>query len=292
MKRTALILLLMSAPACAGGEGPGRVVQFADWSAACDNAGHCEAVSLSAGMQWRRGEGWLASPGEAVLRIVRDPAADAPARMVVDHRMGGLHQSRERLLLRPVTPGDTDRARAGFPLVAGEPGVEELAPGQIAAFIAESGGAREAEVLAADAPGHRRARISTDGMMAALRHIDEVQGRTRTTGALVARGPRPSAARRWPSPPVIHVVPGEGGREASHRFPGASFDAPSGLMTLRENLAPPAGRIANFGNCGRIRTYAWTGRTFVLAQQVEMPACAGIAPPYWLVTFRSSLLTD
>jgi Protein of unknown function (DUF1176) len=68
-----------------------------------------------------------------------------------------------------------------------------------------------------------------------------------------------------------------------------------GLMN--PSVIPARGTITVFskgrglGDCGEAATYAWTGKTFVLAQFNEMQPCGGIVSTYWPSVRTSRIVT-
>lgn len=168
------------APAMAVPPKPGPAMTFGDWYVACDNIAICTMASLGGESQVpfpavtlsvTRGAG----PGGGFELAFDTPGDDAPVRPVavtVDGR---------RLPLPTLT------GTAATALVAA------IADGQALTVLEEG--------------DRRRATLSLKGAAAALRWIDERQGRVDTVTAAVAKGPRPvdavpAAARA----PVIEAL--------------------------------------------------------------------------------------
>jgi hypothetical protein len=88
-----------------------------------------------------------------------------------------------------------------------EPGRYELAPDQVAAFFAESVKTKYAATRFAD--GSMHGILTTEGLVAAMRYIDEGQERSGTPTAIYAKGKRPvSAVPPEPMRPTVKVVRG------------------------------------------------------------------------------------
>lgn len=157
--------------------------RFADWAVGCDNGGTCQAGSL------------LPEDGDApavTLSIERGPGPDAPVAI----RLRGqapialplTAQVDGEAVVRGGTQRDDAVALTGGPAMAL---VARLATGRALTLI--------------DASGATVAALPLDGTSAALRWIDERQGRAGTTGAIVARGSRPDT-RPAPPLPVVRVA--------------------------------------------------------------------------------------
>ncbi len=209
----ALILGLAGVPAAAEWIAP-EVRQHGDWSVTCDNALTCIAVSVSTDYETRlraSDPGDLATP---VLWVRREGGPLAPARVFVDLAVWGERRSVGPLTLHVLYDGDPERLGPGYRLVEREPGYHELDPRDVMAFLAESRGSGRAATRHPD--GTRHGLITTTGMVAALRYVDERQQRRGTVSALYAKGPAP--ARSVPAePPRERVAVVRAGSPAAAR---------------------------------------------------------------------------
>ena len=242
--RRALACAVLALAASGGGASaedspPGQwiapeVAEFSDWSVACDNVHDCTALSLS-----REYVARLAAndPGDYAipkLWVKRRAGPSERVRVFVDTTVWGDAGAGEApATLHVYTPCDGDCTGRAYRLIQVEPGRFELAPGDVAAFLAESSTTSHAATRFAD--GRMHGITSTAGMTAALRFIDESQQRRDTVTALYARGPRP--ARSVPSArprPSVTVVRGE----------EVALDMPVGIavgvLAARAQLCPEA----------------------------------------------------
>jgi hypothetical protein len=87
-------------------------------------------------------------------------------------------------------------------------------------------------------------------------------------------------------------VTGPGGRDPRPaRLASASGEASAG--TINGGYAPEARTITAFakgrgvGDCGTASTWTWTGREFVLTNELTMTECWGAPPDYWPTTWRT-----
>jgi hypothetical protein len=218
----AAALLLAAGAAQAEDSVPGEwiapeVSEFSDWSVACDNARDCTAVSVSRAFVTR-----LAStdPGDYALPklwVKRAAGPQAQIRVFVDTTVWGEAGAGEGpASLHVYTPCDGDCTGRAYRLLWLEPGRYELAPGDVAAFLAENTATSRAATRFAD--GQMHGIITTAGLTAALRYIDEVQDRRGSVTAIVAKGPKP--ARTVPPPPLrLHVQVLRGEEVAAHGAP-------------------------------------------------------------------------
>ena len=186
-----------------------EVSEFSDWSVACDNARECTALSVSRDYVARVSQ---ADPGDYAtprLWVTRRAGPDTRARIIVDTTVWGEAGAGEPpASLHVYTPCDGDCTGRAYRLLPLEPGRYELAPADVAAFLAESVKTDRAATRLAD--GRMHGIITTAGMTASLRFIDEVQQRRGTVTALFAKGPRPARSVP-PAPPLprVGVVRGE-----------------------------------------------------------------------------------
>lgn len=157
-----------------------KAADFDDWTAACDNARHCEAIALpsEAGGQG----GWTLHLSRGAQAMARPSVEAAPAyqereygavRLKIDDRASAFRFDRNGRLV-----------------------------GDLAAFLAAIAAAGQAEVV--DAAGKSVGTIPLKGASAALRWIDDRQMRVGTVTALVARGARP--ASDVPPPPILRRI--------------------------------------------------------------------------------------
>lgn len=165
----------------------GRIQLFEDWAVGCDNRLSCEAVALvpdgagqpaySVLVTLRRGGG---ANGEAVVRLLGAEELRGRIELIADNR---------RLA----------RIKAAHDMVeiAG-PAALEVMRALASNYVFEL---RERKAVV-DTPSLR-------GLPAALRYMDEVQGRVGSAGALVATGEAPADQARAvpPVPAVVGVAP-------------------------------------------------------------------------------------
>jgi hypothetical protein len=170
----------------------GPFATFEDWAIGCDNANRCTLTTLDP----EDGP----APSE-VFTILRD--AGQPGRW--------------KLWLTARSDEDPfaveiDGAQVGDAFRATPDGatIEGATARTIAAALPK---ARRIEVI--DGTGRTLAKISTAGLAAALRRMDEVQGRVGTVTAAIAPGRRPeSAVPPVPTLPIVQVVKPVGGPPA------------------------------------------------------------------------------
>ena len=178
-----LFALLLAAPPPAPelGPQPGEVREFGDWIVACDNGLACEAQSLEP----------ADGLGEQTvsLYIQRAPGADGHFAIGV-RSYEEIASDRIGLIV--------DGAHLGW--ADGEAGETFHFPAARAAEIAAAlAVARAATLEAAD--GAPLGTISLAGSSAALRYIDDRQGRAGTVTAIAATGSAPASA--VPAPPAL-----------------------------------------------------------------------------------------
>jgi hypothetical protein len=184
-----LALVLMSNPV------PGEVRVFADWAVGCDNTSRCTAGSLAP-------VGQDASPLWTV-EITRDaglgndrPVIAAARLPIPAERYGSIELLRFfDVDGRRVVDLDDQRDDAGRPMRDLNE-IRAMAQGHDLALI--------------DLHGKTILHVSLAGLAAALRYIDDRQGRANTVTAFVALGPRvpdtvsvaikrPTVAQQWPT---------------------------------------------------------------------------------------------
>lgn len=176
-----LALLALALQPAAPDARPGALHTYRDWVVGCDNALACKAVSL----------GSDAGPPPAVVITVERAAGPSGAILVRLVSETEHYRGRITLLVdgRAVAAAD---ASDGEAQIGG--------PSALTAARALAAGRR---VEARDAGGRRWSDGSLAGASAALRAMDEAQGRAGSRGAIVARGPRPDHAPTPPLP-VVH----------------------------------------------------------------------------------------
>jgi len=231
--------LLLAVPAAAEDSAPGEwtapeVAEFADWSVACDNARECTALSVSRDFVARveaRDPGDYAQPK---LWVKRAAGPEARLRVFLDTTVWGEAGAGEApATLHVYTECDGDCTGRAYRLIALEPGRFELAPADVAAFLAES--VTTSRAATRFAGGGMHGIVSTAGMTAALRFIDESQQRRGTVTAIYARGPKP-ARTVPPAPPRkrVKVTRGEEVQDDTSLGTGAA------LFVTRAKLCPEA----------------------------------------------------
>lgn len=249
------LAVLVSAMARAEDSLPGEwiapeVSEFGDWSVACDNARDCTAVSVSRDYVVRV---WQSDPGDYAspkLWVKRAAEPEAQVRVFLDTTVWGDAAAGEGpATLHVYTECDGDCTGRAYRLIPLEPGRYELSPADTEAFLAESRETPRAATRFAD--GRMHGIITTAGMTAALRFVDEAQERRGTVTAIYAKGPGP--ARTVPPPPSRPHVTAMRGEEVksfgtlatetllfvdrANHCPGTDLDGPD---PLRERF-----RLAN-----------------------------------------------
>lgn len=175
-----LLHLALAASAPQGGPlvTPVKPREFGDWVVGCDNALACKATAL----------GPEADPfDKALASIERDPGPGGAVRVTI----GGQAEVKAPIA---ISVDGTVVARGGT--VDGRfAGTEAFG---IARAFAKGRGATIAM-------GGSRSALSLTGAAAALRYMDDRQGRAGTRGALVATGPAADTRAPRPALPVIRV---------------------------------------------------------------------------------------
>lgn len=164
----------------------GRIQIFEDWAVGCDNRLSCEAVSL-----------------------VPDGAGEAYSVLVTLQRGGGADGAGAVRLL------GAEELRGKIDLIADNRRVARIKAEHDMVEIAGSAGLDVMRALASNYAFELRAGKQTidspslRGLPAALRYMDEVQGRVGSKGALVATGDEPvEQAKAVPPAPVVAAVAG------------------------------------------------------------------------------------
>jgi hypothetical protein len=184
-----------------------EVAEHGDWSTSCDNANDCTSVSVSRDFVKRVQS---TDPGDyamPTLWVKRRAGPSARPRVFVDTSTWGQASPLGALTLHVYYDCDGDCTGRAYKLKQVETGRYELAPEQVAAFFAESMKTSRAATRRADGTMHGI--ITTDGLVAAMRRIDENQERRDTVTAIYAKGKKPaSAVPVEKQRPTVRVVRG------------------------------------------------------------------------------------
>lgn len=168
------------------------------------------------------------------LWVKRAAGPKARARVFLDTTVWGEAGTGEGpATLHVYTDCDGDCTGRAYRLIALEPGRYELAPADVAAFLAESAKTPRAATRLAGGGMHGIA--TTAGMTAALRYIDEAQERRGTVTAIYAKGPKPARAVP-PAPPRPRIVAVHG--EATVLEPPTASEV--AILAARAQLCPEA----------------------------------------------------
>lgn len=87
-------------------------------------------------------------------------------------------------------------------------------------------------------------------------------------------------------------ITGPGGRDPRPARLTSTSDEPTG-GTINGGYSPETQSITAFakgrgiGDCGTASTWTWTGREFVLTDELEMRECWGVPADYWPTTWRT-----
>lgn len=168
-----------------------NVIEYGDWSTACDNTGECTAVSVSRAYV-KRIDG--SDPGDYTtpkMWVKRGAGPDALPHVFVDTSIWAETGSEAVLTLHVYYNCDGECTGRAYSLKQIERGRYELAPEQVADFFAESTGTKRAATRRGDGSVHGI--ITTDGLVSAARIIDENQGRKYTVTAIYAEGQKPAS---------------------------------------------------------------------------------------------------
>lgn len=203
----AAIILAAAAPLFAEDSDPGEwiapeVMEFSDWSVACDNARDCTAVNVSREYEERiksTDAGDYASPK---LWVKRAAGPKEKPRVFVDTTTWGQAYPLGPLSLHIYYECDGDCTGIGYKIFEDETGRYELAPEQVGDFFAESTKTNLAATRRNTGAMHGV--ISTKGLIAAMRYIDEFQERRGSETAIYAKGPAPASS--VPKAPVRETV--------------------------------------------------------------------------------------
>lgn len=163
---------------------PGELRSFDDWAVGCDNVRRCTAVSL---MEMESGENQL------TVSITRGGGRKDGAKLSIanieDRKSGDLSLVADGTVV------------IGAAVLTGEEAPFELDLSTDA--ISKLKAARLVELR--DASGISLGGASLRGVVAALRYMDDRQGRAKSETALIATGNRPAAS--LPLPPPLPVIP-------------------------------------------------------------------------------------
>jgi Protein of unknown function (DUF1176) len=191
------LVILGPAPVRAEDSKPGdwtapEVTEFGDWSVACDNARECTAVSVSRSYVKRMESSDAGDYAMPKLWVKRRAGPSQPPRVFVDTSVWGEARPIGALTLHVYYECDGDCTGRAYKLKQIEAGRYELAPEQVAAFFAESIKTNRAATRFGN--GEMHGVLTTGGMTAAMRFIDESQQRRGTVTAIYAKGAQPAKA--------------------------------------------------------------------------------------------------
>lgn len=159
----------------------GAVKTFGDWTVGCDNGGACMMASLLP-------EGDV--EGSLTMSVTRDPGLPGAVRIAIATR---------------------DQAEASAVTIDGKPiggtAQDGKFTGDAAAAIATAM-ANATTMQARDGKGAAIGTISLKGASAALRYIDDKQGRAGTTSAVVAKGKATTTPPTPALPVIVALTPG------------------------------------------------------------------------------------
>lgn len=201
------LLLLASAQASAAAQPlPSEIHNFKDWAVTCDNALHCEAVSLVPELtadEQEEASRVVGTPAEAtrqdpwerfgVMRLTRDAGPNAPLVLTITDFEGTPARLRQY---------DTDYAAR---LTATGEGEWRVEPADPLGFV---GGLTFGTLEVQDASGRKLTEIALPGMYESLVYMEERQGRLYTPSAVARHGRRPDAGiPAAPARPVVQVAP-------------------------------------------------------------------------------------
>ena len=166
-----------------------EVREFGDWSVSCDNGKRCEAINVSK-ERARFVETEWGEMGLLVLRVTREGGPAARPRIFLGESLwnGKAMDKHAGLTLHVLYQGEPDRTGPPYRLLPLTGWRYEVNPLDVDAFLAES--------LKTDAAATRMSAIkgigSTKGMNAALRYMDEAQGRRDNVTAIYGKGTMPA----------------------------------------------------------------------------------------------------
>jgi len=201
---------------------------FKDWRTACDNAGDCMALGFS------KGE-YTVGP---FLLVTREDGPDADAVftvVLISDEVEVAEGDQVTLTATNISRGFTFVADASMGDSAAR--VDILgrdAPALLAAILA-------GDTIEVEVGGKMIGAVSLAGSSAALRWIDDRQGRAGTVTALVAKGPKPaSAVPAARAAPVIALGPANGQDDLPTAFP-AALASRADVKACKEEQMDPEG---------------------------------------------------
>ena len=231
---------------------PGPTRTFGDWYVGCDNNAICTMASLG-------GESQVPFPA-VTLAVTRGAGPGGGFQLAFDVPGDGA----------PVAPVAVkiDGRRLALPSLTGT---------GAAALVAQMANGRTLAVL--EAGDRSRATLSLKGAAAALRWIDERQGRVDTVTAAVAKGDRPAdAVPPPPRPPVIGALTATGTPARPTRLQFAAMrrrarceDLPAGAPGYPDSQALGGGATLVMVPCST-GAYNLSSALFVLEKGAWRPA--------------------
>ena len=184
-----------------------EVMEFGDWSVACDNARECTAVNVSREYEERIKNTEAGDYANPKLWVKRSAGPKAKPRVFVDTTTWGQTYPLGPLSLHIYYECDGDCTGRAYTIFEIETGRYELLPEQVDNFFAESTKTNRAATRRST--GDMHGIVTTKGLIAAMRYIDEVQQRRGSETAIYAKGT--ASARSVPKEPpreTVHVVRG------------------------------------------------------------------------------------
>lgn len=190
MIRQGLVLAVLMLPAPGLAAPPSLAsTEVKDWAVVCDNLRNCVANGFS-----QDGDDKL-----AILELTRAGAPDAAPRIAIE-LLGDLAQAIRGKSLALAVDG-----RTILTVKADRDGGFALADAQVGPFL---GAARNGSELSIRLGDEALGVVSLAGMVAALRFVDDRQGRAGAVTALIAKGAKPlSATPPQPAMPVVRRAP-------------------------------------------------------------------------------------
>jgi len=178
-----MVLFGFMAVAMAAAAQPTKLHTFKDWIVGCDNVRACQANLLAA-----------EADGDDYVEVTLNRGAKSADRAVLYIPLPDKTTVGTRFSLKvdggvAIPFSANAKQSASLPLTGG--------------LLATLRNGRRAVIL--DAGGGKAGAMSLAGLAAALRYIDDQQGRTGTVGALIATGSKPDAAMPAP-PPYPEIV--------------------------------------------------------------------------------------
>jgi len=241
--------LTLALTAGAALSAPNPTGSFKDWRAACDNVGDCMAVGFTQGeyavgpyaVVTQRG-GPDAPPGVSIVLTSADDEAGEGAEVTLTVKGG----------LRPFS--FTGRAASGADDASAHLDLEGTgATGLIAAMA-------NGATIDVTVDGKPWGAVSLSGSSAALRWIDDRQGRAGGVTALIAKGPRPASAVPAARPvPVVLRAAAVSQDNLPADFP-AALEARADVKACAEEQADPNGDFGSATAEARLSAdeYLWS----------------------------------